>query len=314
MVTDRTLDKAGAASGAAAAMFSGLDLLRGMLGVGNTNNMSGQLGQFIRNGGAKIIEQQMPHLFGLGFTDNALGLNIQQKAEKVRPGSRAKLLALSQAMTDYERYFFWMTVTSIKIRETATKKQANGVKPKPDEEKGFDGEIVYQPVTEAELDERVQSLLYIVKLFDENDGDARKTIDDMYTLRVVEHSLLVRTWGSFCKVFKAKVLDPNDAASVKELLNSTKLEERLKSHNDKLEQEYGVKNDQSDHPSIFVWSLERMLGGSYKTRLRDVWELTFIRKLGRVFFRGIKFLRSIVNRKPESTTHKRVAPTFKGDQ
>ena len=298
------------AMGKGEALLESTDLFVNLLNLfkGRGGDLGGHLGQFLKSGGAKIIAQQMPHLFGIGFSENALTLDILQRTEKVNPGSAAKLEKLTNGMNDYERYFFWMTVTSIQLQKVATKQQKPAEKAAPTDQAGGE-EIVYQPVSEAELDNRVQSLIFIVKLFEQHGEDATATIRAMYSLRVIEQSWLIRTWSYFSTAIKEKVLDPNGVTSIKELINSQGLLESLKKRNAELRAEAAkMRNNNVDRPSIFIWGLLWTQGGTRGARFKDVYEVHLIIRFAKWIQRRIEARKAKKSLGNQPTEHK--TPTF----
>ncbi len=184
------------------------------------SGMGGRIQSFLDAGGADVIKQQMPKMFGIGFGENSLTALL---LGKLTTEEAAKLERLLKAMTDYERYFFWMTITSIQLvpkSTTKTVRQDGGKNPadKPTED------VVQQTLTVSEIDDRVKTLQMIVaRIGDTPDGRMREVVNSLYNLRILEQSPIVKTWAMYSKGFKVTVLDPLEVNSLKELVDSPKV-------------------------------------------------------------------------------------------
>lgn len=193
-----------------------LGLIASVLGLlkGSGGATSGKLKSFMDGGGAKILEQQVPKMFGVGFEENSVTAYLYSKLGLEKS---AKLERLLKAMTDYERYFFWMTITSIKVMPASTTKTV-----KKDDKKAGDEpqeEVVQETITAAELDDRVRTLNMIVdRIGDTPDERMREVVNSLYTMRILEQNAAMKAWTMFSKGFKVTVLDPLGVSSLSEAM------------------------------------------------------------------------------------------------
>lgn len=207
-------------------------LIASVLGLikGSGNSTGGRLKSFMDAGGAKVLEQQIPKMFGIGFDENSVTANLLSKLgiEKAN-----KLERLLKAMTDYERYFFWMTMTSIKVVPASTTKTVKKDGDKKTDDKPAE-EVVQETITQADVDDRVRTLNMIVdRIGDTPDEHMREVVNSLYTLRILEQNSVMKTWAMFSKGFKVTVLDPMGVNSLKELMDSPKLTAWIEARNAK---------------------------------------------------------------------------------
>ena len=192
--------------------------------------VGGTIKSFLAAGGDKVLVQQMPKMFGIGFDENSITALLLGKLGTEKANKLERLL---KAMTDYERYFFWMTITSIKVVPKSSTKTVRADDGKKSGDKPAE-EVVQHTLTAADVDDRVKTLEMIVdRIGDTPDERMREVVTSLYTVRILEQNTFVKTWAMFSKGFKVIFLDPFEVNSLQELIDSPKVTAFIESRNAK---------------------------------------------------------------------------------
>ena len=187
---------------------------------GNTAGGEGKvLKAFVGSGGPEFIKQQMPQLFGIGFTDNAITASLLRD---IGEESAKKLERLFAAMSDYERYFFWMTFASVKNSVAVTRDATKKKEEKDGEKTDTASETTH--ITTEERNDRMETLKMVVEMIgDDPNRDMSEVVNSLYLRRILEKSATMKAWATLSKTFKTSVLAPLGVNTFGELVSSPRL-------------------------------------------------------------------------------------------